>query len=112
MKLTESIKNINKIPELRQRILYTLLLLFVYRLGSHITIPGVDASLVAGASNSHSNDLFGLFDLFVGGAFARASIFSLGIMPYISASIIIQLLGAVTPYFQKLQKEGEEVVRK
>ncbi|MDP8305741.1 MAG: preprotein translocase subunit SecY [Candidatus Chlorobium antarcticum] len=108
MKLTESIKNINKIPELRQRILYTLLLLFVYRLGSHITIPGVDASLVAGASNSHSNDLFGLFDLFVGGAFARASIFSLGIMPYISASIIIQLLGAVTPYFQKLQKEGEE----
>ncbi|TCD47780.1 preprotein translocase subunit SecY [Chlorobium sp. N1] len=108
MKLTESIRNINKIPELRQRILYTLLLLFVYRLGSHITIPGVDASAVAGASSSHSNDLFGLFDLFVGGAFARASIFSLGIMPYISASIIIQLLGAVTPYFQKLQQEGEE----
>jgi len=108
MKLTESIRNINKIPELRQRILYTLLLLFIYRLGSHITIPGVDASAVAGASPSHSNDLFGLFDLFVGGAFARASIFSLGIMPYISASIIVQLLGAVTPYVQKLQKEGEE----
>ena len=108
MKLNESIRNINKIPELRQRILYTLLLLFVYRLGSHITIPGVDAAAVAGASQSHSNDLFGLFDLFVGGAFARASIFSLGIMPYISASIIIQLLGAVTPYFQKLQKEGED----
>ena len=108
MKLTESIRNINKIPELRQRILYTLLLLFVYRLGSHITIPGVDASAVAGASPVHSNDLFGLFDLFVGGAFARASIFSLGIMPYISASIIVQLLGAVTPYVQKLQKEGEE----
>ncbi|NTU45262.1 MAG: preprotein translocase subunit SecY [Chlorobiaceae bacterium] len=108
MKLTESISNINKIPELRQRILYTLLLLFVYRLGSHITIPGVDASAVSGASQAHSNDLFGLFDLFVGGAFARASIFSLGIMPYISASIIVQLLGAVTPYFQKLQKEGED----
>jgi len=108
MKLTESIRNINKIPELRQRILYTLLLLFIYRLGSHITIPGVDASAVAGASPAHSNDLFGLFDLFVGGAFARASIFSLGIMPYISASIIVQLLGAVTPYVQKLQKEGEE----
>lgn len=108
MKLTESIRNINKIPELRQRILYTLLLLFVYRLGSHITLPGVDASALAGASPMHSNDLFGLFDLFVGGAFARASIFSLGIMPYISASIIIQLLGAVTPYVQKLQKEGEE----
>lgn len=108
MKLTESIRNINKIPELRQRIVYTLLLLFVYRLGSHITIPGVDAAAVASATTSHSNDLFGLFDLFVGGAFARASIFSLGIMPYISASIIIQLLGAVTPYVQKLQKEGEE----
>ncbi|NTU90591.1 MAG: preprotein translocase subunit SecY [Chlorobiaceae bacterium] len=108
MKLTESIRNINKIPELRQRILYTLLLLFIYRLGSHITIPGVDAAAVAGATSSHANDLFGLFDLFVGGAFARASIFSLGIMPYISASIIVQLLGAVTPYVQKLQKEGEE----
>mgnify|MGYP006269153021 CR=1 FL=1 len=108
MKLTESIRNINKIPELRQRILYTLLLLFIYRLGSHISIPGVDAAAVAGAKSAHSNDLFGLFDLFVGGAFARASIFSLGIMPYISASIIVQLLGAVTPYVQKLQKEGEE----
>ena len=108
MKLTESIRNINKIPELRQRILYTLLLLFIYRLGSHISIPGVDAAAVAGAKSSHANDLFGLFDLFVGGAFARASIFSLGIMPYISASIIVQLLGAVTPYVQKLQKEGEE----
>ena len=108
MKLTESLQNINKIPELRQRILYTLLLLFVYRIGSHITLPGVDAAAVSSASQSHANDLFGLFDLFVGGAFARASIFSLGIMPYISASIIIQLLGAVTPYFQKLQKEGEE----
>lgn len=108
MKLTDSIRNINKIPELRQRILYTLLLLFVYRLGSHITIPGVDASAVAGASQGPASDLFGLFDLFVGGAFARASIFSLGIMPYISASIIVQLLGAVTPYVQKLQKEGEE----
>jgi preprotein translocase subunit SecY len=108
MKLTESIRNINKIPELRQRILYTLLLLFIYRLGSHITIPGVDAAAVAAGSSAHANDLFGLFDLFVGGAFARASIFSLGIMPYISASIIVQLLGAVTPYVQKLQKEGEE----
>ncbi|NTU96506.1 MAG: preprotein translocase subunit SecY [Chlorobiaceae bacterium] len=108
MKLTDSIRNINKIPELRQRILYTLLLLFIYRLGSHITIPGVDAIAVSTATQTHANDLFGLFDLFVGGAFARASIFSLGIMPYISSSIIIQLLGAVTPYFQKLQKEGED----
>ena len=108
MKLTESLQNINKIPELRQRILYTLLLLIIYRIGSHITLPGVDASAISGASQTHASDLFGLFDLFVGGAFARASIFSLGIMPYISAAIIVQLLGAVTPYFQKLQKEGEE----
>ena len=108
MKLTESLQNINKIPELRQRILYTLLLLIIYRIGSHITLPGVDASAISGASQTHANDLFGMFDLFVGGAFARASIFSLGIMPYISAAIIVQLLGAVTPYFQKLQKEGEE----
>ncbi len=108
MKLTESLQNINKIPELRQRILYTLLLLIIYRIGSHITLPGVDASAISGASQTHASDLFGLFDLFVGGAFARASIFSLGIMPYISSAIIVQLLGAVTPYFQKLQKEGEE----
>ncbi len=108
MKLTESLQNINKIPELRQRILYTLLLLFIYRIGSHITLPGVDAAAISGASQTHASDLFGLFDLFVGGAFARASIFSLGIMPYISSAIIVQLLGAVTPYFQKLQKEGED----
>ena len=76
MKLTESLQNINKIPELRQRILYTLLLLIIYRIGSHITLPGVDASAVSGASQTHASDLFGLFDMFVGGAFARASIFS------------------------------------
>ncbi len=108
MKLIDSIRNIGKIPELRDRILYTVGLLIVYRIGSHITIPGVDASAVADAGQGPTNDLFGLFDLFVGGAFKRASVFALGIMPYISASIIIQLLGAVTPYFQKLQKEGEE----
>jgi len=108
MKLIDSIRNISKIPELRDRILYTVGLLIVYRIGSHITIPGVDASAVADAGQGPTNDLFGLFDLFVGGAFKRASVFALGIMPYISASIIIQLLGAVTPYFQKLQKEGEE----
>lgn len=112
MKLVESIRNISKIPELRQRIVYTVMLLVVYRIGSHITIPGVDAAAVAAASQSPSNDLFGLFDLFVGGAFKRASVFALGIMPYISAAIIIQLLGAVTPYFQKMQKEGEEGRRK
>ncbi|MFN3344843.1 MAG: preprotein translocase subunit SecY [Chloroherpetonaceae bacterium] len=108
MKLVESIRNISKIPELKDRILYTLGLLIVYRIGSHITIPGVDASAVAAAGAGPTNDLFGLFDLFVGGAFKRASVFALGIMPYISASIIIQLLGAITPVIQRLQKEGEE----
>ncbi|KER10822.1 MAG: preprotein translocase subunit SecY [[Candidatus Thermochlorobacteriaceae] bacterium GBChlB] len=108
MNLIDSVRNIGKIPELKDRILYTIGLLIVYRIGSHVTIPGVDASAVADAAQGASNDLFGLFDLFVGGAFKRASVFALGIMPYISASIIIQLLTAVTPYFQKLQKEGEE----
>jgi preprotein translocase subunit SecY len=83
--------------------------LIVVRIGSHITLPGVDASLLAEAvRNQASNTLFGLYDMFVGGAFSNAAIFALGIMPYISASIIIQLLGAVVPYFQKLSKEGEE----
>lgn len=109
-RFTESFRNIFKIHELRQRILYTLLLLIIVRLGAHITLPGVDGKLLAAAMNSSasSDNLFGLYDLFVGGAFHNAAIFALGIMPYISASIIIQLLGAFVPYFQKLQKEGEE----
>jgi preprotein translocase subunit SecY len=108
-KLSESFRNIFKIQELRQRIIFTATLLIVVRIGSHITLPGVDASLLAEAvRNQASNTLFGLYDMFVGGAFSNAAIFALGIMPYISASIIIQLLGAVVPYFQKLSKEGEE----
>lgn len=108
-KLTESFRNIFKIEELRQRIFYTAALLIVVRFGAHVTLPGVDASILAEAvRNQASNTLFGLYDLFVGGAFSNAAIFALGIMPYISASIIIQLLGAVIPYFQKLSKEGEE----
>ena len=108
-KLTDTFRNIFKINELRQRILYTLALLFIVRLGAHITLPGVDAALLTESmKNSTSNDLFGLYDLFVGGAFRNAAIFALGIMPYISASIILQLMGAVVPYFQKLQQEGED----
>lgn len=108
-KLSESFRNILKIQELRQRIVFTAALLIVVRVGAHITLPGVDASALAEAVRSQaSNTLFGLYDLFVGGAFQNAAIFALGIMPYISASIIIQLLGAVVPYFQKLSKEGEE----
>jgi preprotein translocase subunit SecY len=107
-RFNENIRNIFKIQELRARVLFTVGLLFVVRLGSHITLPGVDASVLAEAMrNQTSNTLFGLYDLFVGGAFSNAALFALGIMPYISASIIIQLLGAVVPYFQKLQKEGE-----
>ncbi len=108
-RLTDTFRNIFKIHELRQRIIYTLALLFIVRLGSHLTIPGVDSALLAESMKNQSSDtLFGLYDLFVGGAFGNAAIFALGIMPYISASIIIQLLGAVVPYFQKLQQEGEE----
>lgn len=108
-KLKETFRNIFKIHELRQRILYTLALLVVVRIGAHVTLPGVDSYLLSEAmSNQTSDNLFGLYDLFVGGAFSNAAIFALGIMPYISASIIIQLAGAVVPYFQKLQQEGEE----
>ncbi len=108
-KLSESFRNIFKIQELRQRILFTAGLLIIVRFGAHVTLPGVDAKVLAEAMrNQASNTLFGLYDLFVGGAFSNAAIFALGIMPYISSSIIIQLLGAVVPYFQKLTKEGEE----
>lgn len=109
----ESIRNIWKVEELRQRILYTLGLLLVYRIGAQVTLPGVDASALAVINdNTDSNNLFGFLDIFVGGAFSQAGIFALGIMPYITASIIIQLLGAVHPYFQKLQREGEDGRRK
>lgn len=107
--IQDTFRNIFKIHELRQRILYTLALLIIVRLGAHVTLPGIDASVLADAmSNRTSDNLFGLYDLFVGGAFHNAAIFALGIMPYISSSIIIQLAGAVVPYFQKLQQEGED----
>ena len=108
-KLQDTFRNIFKIHELRQRILYTLGLLVVVRIGAHITLPGIDSYLLAEAmANKTTDNLLGLYDLFVGGAFSNAAIFALGIMPYISASIIIQLGGAIIPYFQKLQREGEE----
>lgn len=112
MSLIENFQNIFKIEELKQRILYTVGILAVYRLGSYITLPGVDASQLVDQTASQATDLLGLFNLFVGGAFARAGVFALGIMPYITASIIIQLMGAVVPYFQKLQREGEDGRRK
>jgi len=111
MSLIENFRNIFKIEELRTRILYTVGILMIYRIGTYVTMPGVDASMLA-AGPSNATDLLGLFDMFVGGAFARAGVFALGIMPYITAAIIIQLMGAVVPYFQKLQREGEEGRRK
>ncbi len=110
--MIEKIKNIFAVPELKRRILFTLALFVVYRLGEHIPTPGVNARALASAFQSQRGTLFGLYDLFVGGAFSRATIFALGIMPYISSSIIIQLLGAVFPYFEKLRKEGEEGQKK
>ncbi len=111
--IAESLRNIWKIEELRKRILYTVGLLLIYRIGAFVTLPGIDASILANINaTSNPNDIFGFIDLFVGGAFSAAGIFALGIMPYITASIIIQLLGAVMPYFQKLQREGEDGRRK
>ncbi len=112
--LAESVRNIWKVEELRQRILYTVGILIIYRFGTYVTLPGVDAARLAqiNEASGGGNDLFGFLDMFVGGAFSAAGIFALGIMPYITASIIIQLLGAVVPYFQKLQREGEEGRRK
>jgi preprotein translocase subunit SecY len=113
-KLVETLKNIYKIEELRNRILFTLGLLLVYRLGSFVTLPGVDHAVLEEATRNFANDnsLLGLLNIFSGGAFAQASIFALGVMPYITASIIIQLLGIMVPYFRKMQREGESGRRK
>ena len=112
-RLIETIKNIFKIEELRKRILYTLGLILIYRLGSFVTLPGINPEALANLhSQVEGNGLLGLLDLFSGGAFSNASIFALGIMPYISASIVIQLMGILVPHFQKLQREGESGRRK
>src|ERR1039457_767445 len=105
--LINTIRNIFKIEDLRVRILNTLGFLLIYRLGSHIVLPGVDPNKLASLHTQSSGGILGLLDMFAGGAFSHASIFALGIMPYISASIIVQLLGIAIPYFQKMQKEGE-----
>ena len=114
-KLIETLKNIYKIEELRSRILFTLGLLVIYRLGSFVTLPGINhAALEAQMAQAMSGDngLMGLLNVFSGGAFSQASIFALGVMPYITASIIIQLLGIMVPYFRKMQREGESGRRK
>ncbi len=108
----ETIKNIFKIEDLRARILYTFGILLIYRLGSMVVLPSVDPNQLQELQRRGTEGVLGLLNMFSGGAFARASIFALGIMPYISASIVVQLLGIAVPYFQRLQKEGESGQRK
>lgn len=105
--LIQTLRNIFKIEELRTKLLNTFLFIAVYRLASHIVLPGVDPNLLGSLKNQASQGIFGLLDMFAGGAFSQASIVALGIMPYISASIVVQILGVAVPYFQKMQKEGE-----
>jgi len=112
MKAINTIKNIFRIEDLRNRILYTLGILLIYRLGKYVTLPGIDPSQLEILQAQTKQGIMGLLDMFSGGAFSQASVFALGIMPYISASIVIQLLGIAVPYFQRLQKEGESGRRK
>ena len=111
-KFIETIKNIFKIEELRKRLGYTLALILVYRLGCFIVMPGIDTQMLAQLQTTTQEGLVGLLNMFSGGAFGNASVFALGVMPYISASIVIQLLGMFVPYFKKLQYEGESGRRK
>src|SRR5258708_10507821 len=107
MKFFEADANIFKIPDLRKRILFTLMMLAIYRLGGHIPTPGIDANRLAAFFAQNQGTLFGFFDLFSGGMFRRLTIFALGIMPYITSSIILQLMTIVVPTLEKLSKEGE-----
>lgn len=112
MRLVETLKNIWKVEELRQRILTTVFFVIIYRFGSHVVIPGIDPSALSGLQNQTKDGMLALLDMFSGGAFANASIFALGIMPYISASIMMQLAAILVPSMQKLQREGESGRRK
>lgn len=112
MKFINTLKNIWKIEELKNRILVTLGLLLVYRFGAQVVLPGIDASQLSNLANQADGGLLGLLNAFTGGAFSNASVFALGIMPYISASIVVQLMGIAVPYLQKLQKDGESGRRK
>jgi preprotein translocase subunit SecY len=106
-KFFESLSNVWKIEELKNRIGLTLLLLLVYRFGAHVTLPGIDATQLHSLAGQTKNGIGSILDMFTGGAFSKASVFALGIMPYISASIVVQLMGIAIPYLQKLQKDGE-----
>jgi preprotein translocase subunit SecY len=106
-KFFEGLANVWKIEELKNRILLTLGLLLVYRFGAHVTLPGIDATQLANLAGQTKDGIGSILDMFTGGSFSKASVFALGIMPYISASIVVQLMGIAVPYLQKLQKEGE-----
>ena len=106
--MANPIPNLFKIPELKEKLLFTLLALLVYRVGAHITAPGIDVGVLQAQFKNLQSSLFGVYDMFVGGALGRATVFALGIMPYISASIMFQLLAAVFPTVEKMQREGEE----
>ncbi len=112
MSVFDRFQNVFKIPELKKRLLFTIGIIVIYRVGGHVPSPGIDPVALGEYLNQQSGTLFALYDMFTGGALGRATVFALGIMPYISASIILQLLGATMPYFQRLQKEGEEGRRK
>lgn len=106
-KFFESLASVWRIEELKNRILFTLLLLVVYRFGAHVTLPGIDATQLNSLAGQTKDGIGSILDMFTGGAFSKASVFALGIMPYISASIVVQLMGIAIPYLQKLQKDGE-----
>ncbi|MGM0443053.1 MAG: preprotein translocase subunit SecY [Fibrobacterota bacterium] len=114
--MLNTLLNMFKVPELRKRLGFTVMVIFIYRVGAHIPTPGIDVEALGAVfkemSNSGAGGLLGMYDMFVGGAFKKATIFALGIMPYISASIIVQLMGTVFPYFHNLQKEGAEGKKK
>ena len=111
-KIVETLKNIWRIEDLRTRILITILFVAIYRFGSTVVLPGIDSTALTNLQKQTEGGLMSLLDMFSGGAFSQASIFALGIMPYITASIVIQLLAVAVPYFQKLQREGESGTRK
>ena len=106
--MASSIPNLWRVPELKEKILFTLFILLIYRFGAHITVPGIDVGILQQQFGALQNTMLGIYDMFVGGGLSRATIFALGIMPYISASIMFQLLAAVFPTVEKLQKEGED----
>ena len=106
-KIIETLKNIWRIEDLRTRLLITLLFIAIYRFGSFVVLPGIDPTRLAALQSQTENGLMSLLNMFSGGAFSHASVFGLGIMPYISASIIIQILAVAVPYFQKMQRDGE-----